>query len=228
MKKKNKKIIIIALVVVALICAVVAIIVHQTTKLTNESYENCALGDVNGDGYINSSDSLIVSSFLNSKMELFETQQKNADVNLDGKVDKEDSEIILSYATGRVRKLPFTGEEETNTGLSDNDKLVQSSNEDAESTVKVVNTWSNGDGTYSYQLNVSIRNLGESRLRGWKTTIAVSDSVKKSKSWDCECEIEDKTIVIEGESIPSETVGVCGVIVTGPENLKLESITTEK
>lgn len=227
-KKSNKKVIIIALVVVAIIGAVVALVVHQATKLTNDSYANCALGDVNGDGYINSNDALIVSSFVNSGTELFETQQKNADVNLDGKVDKADYEIILSYTTGRIRKLPVTGEADTNTPVSDNDKLIQHTSEEAETTVKVVNTWSNGDGTYSYQLNVSVRNLKASRLRGWKTTITAGDSVEKSKSWDCDCEVEDKMIIIEGEAIPTETVGVCGVIVTGPENLKLESVVTEE
>lgn len=223
--KKNKKIIILALVVVAIIGAVLAIVINQTTKITNESYANCALGDVNGDGYINTSDSLLIQKFVQAQVELFETQQKNADVNLDGKIDNTDSELILRYTTGAVRKLPVTND--GGSASSDNSKVVKHKTEKAETTIKVVNKWANGDGKYSYQLNISTRNLKDSRLKGWETTITASGAVELSKSWDCECEIEDNKIVITGDSIPAETVGVCGVIVTGPENLKLESVVTE-
>lgn len=223
--KKNKKIIIIALVVVAIIGAVLAIVISQATKITNESYANCAIGDINGDGYINTSDSLIIQKFMKSQVELFETQQKNADVNLDGKIDSTDAELILGYTTGTVRKLPVTSD--SNSDSSDNSKLVKHKTEKAETTVKIVNKWANGDGKYSYQLNISTRNLKDSRLKGWETTITASGKVELSKSWDCECEIEENKIIITGDSIPAETVGVCGVIVTGPENLKLESVVTE-
>jgi hypothetical protein len=222
--KINKKIIIIALVVIAIIGAVLAVVISQATKITNESYENCAIGDVNGDGYINTNDTLLIQKFMASQADLFETQQKNADVNLDGKIDKADIELILRYTTGTVRKLPVTND---GTGASDNNKFVKCKTEEAETTVKVVNKWANGDGKYSYQLNISTRNLKDSRLKGWKTTITLSDKVEISKSWDCECEIEENKLVIAGESIPTETVGVCGVIITGPENLKLESVVTE-
>lgn len=223
--KKNKKIIIIALIIVAIIGAVLAIVISQATKITNESYANCAIGDVNGDGYINTSDTLLIQKFMKSQAELFETQQKNADVNLDGKIDSTDVEIILKYATGTVRKLPVTSDSSSDS--SDNSKLVKHKTEKAETTVKVVNKWANGDGKYSYQLNISTRNLKDSRLKGWKTTITASGKVELSKSWDCECEIEENKIIITGDSIPAETVGVCGIIVTGPENLRLESVVTE-
>lgn len=225
MKKINKKVIILALVAVAVIGAIVAVIVGQTTKLTNESYANCAIGDVNGDGYINSQDVLLIRSSLAGQTELFENQIKNGDSDADGQLTEKDAEIILKYATGEIRKLPYT--EDSSAGISENDKMIQSSGDESETTVKIVNKWSNGDGTYSYQLNVSVRNLKESSLRGWETVITMSGDVEESKSWDCECEVKDNTITIEGESIPAETVGVCGVIVIGEENLKLESVTTE-
>lgn len=224
MKKTNKKIIIIVLAVIAVICAAVAIIVSQTTKLTNESYENCAVGDVNGDGYINSQDVLLIRSALAGQSELFENQRKNGDTDADGKLTEKDAEIILRYATGEIRKLPYTSD--SSAGISENEKMIQSSTQESETTVKIVNKWANGDGTYSYQLNISLRNLKESRLRGWKTLITLSGDVEESKSWDCECEVNGKTITIEGETIPAETVGVCGVIVIGEENLKLETVET--
>lgn len=223
--KINKKMLIIALVIIAIIGAVLAIVISQTTKITNESYANCAIGDVNGDGYINTSDSLLIQKFVQAQVELFETQQKNADVNLDGKIDNQDSELILRYTTGTVRKLPVT--DGADSGSSDNSKLVRCKTEDVETTVKVVNKWSSGDGKYSYQLNISTRNLKSSRLKGWETTITANSEMEISKSWDCECDIEGNKIIITGDSIPTETVGVCGVIVTGPENLLLESVVTE-
>ncbi len=226
LKKINKKVLIIALVVVAIICAAVALIFNKTTELTNDSYANCALGDVNGDGYINSNDALIIDKFKNKEIELFETQQKNADVNLDSAIDDKDAEIILKYAIGALRKLPLTSDG-NNAGFSENDKLLQSLTEQADSTVQIVNSWDNGDGTYSYQLNVSVKNLSDSRLRGWSTKITLSEDVEKSKSWDCDCEVIGKVITIEGESIPEETATVCGVIVKAPQNLKLLSIATE-
>ena len=224
MKKINKKVIILVLVAVAVIGAAVTVIVSQTTKLTNESYANCAVGDVNGDGYINSQDVLIIRSALAGKSELFENQRKNGDADADGQLTEKDAEIILKYATGSIRKLPYTSE--SSAGISENEKMMQSSTDESETTVKIVNKWSNGDGTYSYQLNVNVRNLKQSRLRGWETVITMSDNVEESKSWDCECEVKDNTITIEGESIPAETVGVCGVIVIGEENLKLETVET--
>ena len=224
MKKSSKKIIILVLVAVAIICAVVAIIVSQTTKLTNESYENCAVGDVNGDGYINSQDVLLIRSALAGHTELFENQRKNGDADADGRLTEKDADVILRYATGEIRKLPYTSD--SSAGISENEKMIQHLSENSETTVKIINKWANGDGTYSYQLNVSLRNLKESRLRGWKTVITLKGGVEESKSWDCECDVSGNIITIEGETIPAETVGVCGVIVIGAENLKLETVET--
>ena len=225
MKKTNKKFIIIAVVAVLVIGIVVGIIVSQANKMTNESYEKCAVGDVNGDGYINSQDVLLIRSAIAGQSELFENQIKNGDADADGKLTEDDEEIILRYATGEIRKLPYT--EGSSSGASENEKMVQSATEDSETTVRILNKWANGDGSYSYQLNVSLRNLKDSRLRGWETVITLSDDVEASKNWDCECDVSGNTITLEGDSIPAATVGVCGVIVTGPENVKLEAVTTE-
>ena len=223
-KKNNKKILIIILLVIALVGAIVAIAVSQATKLTNDSFANCAVGDINGDGYINSNDVLAIRSALISETELFETQRKNGDVNADGELTEQDAKIILRYITGDITKLPYTDSE--NDGISDNDKLIRHTTEDSETTVKVINTWANGDGTYSYQLNINIRNLSSSGIRGWETEITLNDEAEISKNWDCECRIKGETLIIEGETIPEGTVGVCGVIITADKNLKLESVVT--
>ncbi len=226
-KKKfsDKKMVILFLVGLALIFAVVAVVVHFTTKVTDDSYKDCAVGDVDGNGYINSADAKLILDYVAGTAELFDSQKENGDVNLDGKLDNADVELIQAYATGTVKKLPPTGEEETSDTHKEN--YISHISEKAESTVQVENSWSNGDGTYSYQLKINIKNLRDSRLRNWETKIVLSNDVKISKSWDCECSVNGDTLTVEGESIPAEETMSCGVIVTAPENTKVESISTD-
>lgn len=226
-KKKitDKKLIIIFLVGIAILLAAVAVIVHFSTQVTNDSYIDCAIGDVDGNGFINSGDNLLVQKHLNGTGELFESQQKNADVNLDGKLDKLDMELIQMYATGQIAKLPYTGEEDKTENRKEN--AVDFKNEKVESSVQIENSWSNGDGTYSYQLKVTMDNIDDSKLRNWETKVKLSEKAKIIKSWDCESEMQDDTVVITGESISSESTMNCGVIVTAPENMKIVSIVTE-
>ena len=226
-KKKitDKKLIIIFLVGVAVLLAVIAVVVHFSTKVTNDSYIDCAIGDVDGNGFINSGDNLLVQKHLNGTGELFESQQKNADVNLDGKLDKLDMELIQMYATGQITKLPYTSEEDETENRKEN--AVDFKDEKVESSVQLENSWSNGDGTYSYQLKVTMDNIDDSKLRNWETKVKLSEKAKIIKSWDCESEMQDDTVVITGESISSESTMNCGVIVTAPENMKIVSIVTE-
>ena len=55
-KQLNAKKIIIILLSLALLFAALAVIIHFTTRVTNDSYANCAVGDVNGDGRITITD----------------------------------------------------------------------------------------------------------------------------------------------------------------------------
>lgn len=226
-KKKitDKKLIIVFLVGVAILLAAVAVIVHFSTQVTNDSYIDCAIGDVDGNGFINSGDNLLIQKHLNGTGELFESQQKNADVNLDGKLDKLDMELIQMYATGQIAKLPYTGEEDKTENRKEN--AVDFKDEKVESSVQIENSWSNGDGTYSYQLKVTMDNIDDSKLRNWETKVKLSEKAKIIKSWDCESEMQDDTVVITGESISAESTMNCGVIVTAPENMKIVSIVTE-
>ena len=226
-KKKitDKKLIIIFLVGIAILLAAVAVIVHFSTQVTNDSYIDCAIGDVDGNGFINSGDNLLVQKHLNGTGELFESQQKNADVNLDGKLDKLDMELIQMYATGQIAKLPYTGKEDKTENRKEN--AVDFKDDKVESSVQIENSWSNGDGTYSYQLKVTMDNIDDSKLRNWETKVKLSEKAKIIKSWDCESEMQDDTVVITGESISAESTMNCGVIVTAPENMKIVSIVTE-
>ena len=226
-KKKitDKKLIIIFLVGVAVLLAVIAVVVHFSTKVTNDSYIDCAIGDVDGNGFINSGDNLLIQKHLNGTGELFESQQKNADVNLDGKLDKLDMELIQMYATGQIAKLPYTGKEDKTENRKEN--AVDFKDEKVESSVQIENSWSNGDGTYSHQLKVTKDNIDDSKLRNWETKVKLSEKAKIIKSWDCESEMQDDTVVITGESISAESTMNRGVIVTAPENMKIVSIVTE-
>lgn len=224
-KKTNKKVLIIALVVVAVICAIVAIIVSETTKLTNESYENCAIGDVNGDGFINSDDALVITAYINGNVELFETQQQNADVNLDGKLDSEDVDIIHRYSVGVIRKLPYTGESDQS--LWGEGNIIESDNDGVSTTIQLANYWANSDGTYSYQMNVKVANNRITRLRNWETIITFSEQVEIAKSWDCECEADGTTLTADGESISAESMTKFGFVIKAPKGLTVEDIVTE-
>ena len=227
MKKKftNKNKLMFLFIGVAVLLAIVAAVVFFATRVTNDSYANCAVGDVDGNGYINSSDAVLVERYLKGEEDLFDTQIKNGDVNLDGNLDKLDVEIIQKYATGQVKKLPVT-DESTPTQIH-NDSVVYGESEKAKSSVQVENSWSNGDGTYSYQLKVNVENINDSRLRNWETRISLSEDIRILKSWDCECESDGETVIITGETISAGEKMNCGVIVKASKEMKIESITTE-
>ena len=224
-KKINKKILILALVAVAIVCAIIAIIVSATTKLTNESYENCAIGDVNGDGFINSDDALVLTAYINGNAELFDTQQQNADVNLDGKLDNQDVDIIHKYSVGVIKKLPYTGE--STQSLWGEGNIIESDNDGVNTTIQLANYWANPDGTYSYQMNVKVANDRTTRLRKWETIITFNEKVEISKNWDCECEADGETLTADGESISAESMTKFGFVIKAPKGLTVEDIVTE-
>lgn len=74
-------------------------------KDTEESSDNISLGDVNGDGYVNSADVAMVMSnatkyAVEGASSFSEQQKKNADVNQDGYANSADAAIILNYTAG--------------------------------------------------------------------------------------------------------------------------------
>ena len=224
-KKTNKKILVLSLAAVAVVFAIVAIIVSATTKLTNESYENCAIGDINGDGFINSEDALALTAFMNGNAELFESQQLNADVNLDGKLDSQDVDIIHKYSAGTIKKLPYTGE--VNPSLWGEGNIVESDNDGVKTTIQLANYWANSDGTYSYQMNVKVANDRTTRLKNWETVITFSEEIEISKSWDCECDADGNTLTADGEAVASGSMTKFGFVITAPKGLTVEDIATE-
>lgn len=70
----------------------------------NYKYDKILLGDINDDGAVNSSDSLIVLKYSVGSQKLDSTQLKIADINSDGKVNSDDSLAILKISVG-TKKL---------------------------------------------------------------------------------------------------------------------------
>jgi len=95
-------------------------------------------GDVNNDGVVNLTDSLMVSFYLNGIVDLEQSALDNADVNGDGLITKIDAYIILLYDTGSVSSLPQVA---TKYGDVDNDDLVNST--DANRILAYANNSSN-------------------------------------------------------------------------------------
>ena len=226
-KVTDKKKLALILVVAAVLLAGIALIIHHATKLTNESYENCAIGDVDGDGYISASDALLVIQSMTDKDLLFENQKLHADVNKDGKVDSSDALILLRYSVGEIHTIPLNEKEEQEKLENSDRRSAKAETENSLSTVKIINEWDNNDGTHSYQLGITVKNTGKETIEFWSSKILFGCPVKLSKSWDCKCRENSDEINLNGESIPCESAAVCGFIVTAQKGLTINSFETE-
>ena len=65
-----------------------------------------ALGDVNGDGEIDTADAALAYGYYNGKAELTAEQLVRADVNGDGTVDTADAALIYAYYNGKITAFP--------------------------------------------------------------------------------------------------------------------------
>lgn len=70
-------------------------------KINGKEYTAVVLGDTNGDGYIDSRDSLQILRYQVGKFKLKNEYLKSADANHDGEVDSRDSLKILKYQVGK-------------------------------------------------------------------------------------------------------------------------------
>ena len=76
---------------------------------------DASIGDVNGDGVINSGDSLLLMKHLVGQSELNETQRGNADVDKNEVLNSKDALLILQFSNGSSEKIgtPATANENT-------------------------------------------------------------------------------------------------------------------
>lgn len=224
-KQLNTKKIIIILLSLAALFAALAVIIHFTTRVTNDSYANCAVGDVNGDGQINSGDSICIMKHMVDQQDLFENQIKNADVNLDGQVDSSDALLILRYSAGEISAIPYDEQKEMllNSSLKRKQTVTAGS---FTSTAQVVNEWDNNDGTHSYQVNLTIRNDSDSDSDSWKAAVNFDkEIVSLTKSWDCNTFVEGKGVTLGGEEIAAGETASCGFIITAEKDIALIKLT---
>lgn len=224
-KKLNTKKIIVILLSLAVLFAALSVIIHFTTRVTNNSYANCAVGDINGDGKINSSDAVQIVKYLIGSEELFENQIKNADVNLDGEVTSLDALLILRYSVGDISMIPY--DEEKENLLNSSFKRKQTVTEGSfTSTAQIVNEWDNNDGTHSYQINLTIRNDSDSNSDSWKAAVIFDkEVVSLTKSWDCNSFVEGRSVTLGGEEIAAGDSAECGFIITAEKDMALTKLT---
>lgn len=224
-KKLNTKKIIAILLSLAVLFAALSVIIHFSTRLTDKSYKNCAVGDVNGDGKINSGDATLILRYIVGREKLFDNQIKNADVNLDGKTDSMDALLILRYTIGDIASIPY--DEQKEKLLNSSYKRKRTVTEGSfTSTAQVVNEWDNNDGTHSYQVNLTVRNDSDTDSDSWKAALGFDkEIVSLTKSWDCNSFVEGMSVTLGGEYIAAGETAECGFIITAEKDITLKSLT---
>jgi len=68
-------------------------------------WNDFTLGDVNGDGKIDTTDARLVLQAIVNKYTLTDTQKMAADVNTDGKIDTVDARLILQYIVRKITEF---------------------------------------------------------------------------------------------------------------------------
>lgn len=227
-KKNRKKTLIIILVCAAVVLAASAVIVHFATRVTNESYANCSIGDVNGDGYINAIDSLLIIESTTDGSLLFENQKKLADVNNDGEVNSSDSLILLRYTVGEIDSIPYDDSAPGAQGIKTPVRFVETESNNLKFSADIENKWKNTDGSYSYQVSCKLKNSGQAVVMNWQTAVKFSGKTEITKEWDCKCTSKSGTVTIDGDYIYAMTESTFGFIVKGHEGLSIDSVSINK
>ena len=79
--------------------------VSETVTVIDESSDNYAKGDVNGDGQVNLLDLRLVLRHICGKTELSDAQLKAGDLDGSGKVDLLDLRKLLRFICGKITEL---------------------------------------------------------------------------------------------------------------------------
>lgn len=224
-KKFNSKTAIIILLVSAVLFAGAAVWVHFSTRYTDKSFKNCAMGDVNGDGYINSFDALSIMRNSVGEEKLFDTQLKNADVNSDGDVNSADVLVLLRYSVGEVKNLPYDDSDEK---APEKKRVgVVSDDDDRRVEVQIANRWKDENGKNAYQLKITVKNKGSDYIDDWELGVDIGCKAKISDKWDCKCHLKDSKLTVSGDGVTSKSTAVCGIILTTADEIELKSLSFE-
>ncbi len=80
--------------------------VQQAVKALLATASGATLGDINGDGAINTTDARLALQYAVEKITLTESQIALGDVNRDGVVNTTDARLILQYAVEKIDSFP--------------------------------------------------------------------------------------------------------------------------
>ena len=102
--------------------------VGSTVKKADEnnfySVETYKLGDINGDGTINSTDVMLIIRYINGKPSLFDIntklKEKIADVDGDGTITENDATLFRQYRAGSIQTFPAGAPLEERKGITSN------------------------------------------------------------------------------------------------------------
>lgn len=102
-----------------IIAAALALVTLASATVFGVFAQNAKIGDVNGDGKINSGDALAVLQYATGIVKLSSDALTIADVSADKKVNSADALMILQYATGIIKTFPAESQK-------DDDKIPES------------------------------------------------------------------------------------------------------
>ena len=77
-----------------------------TSRTYDIALKKAMLGDVTGDGMVDSQDATLVYAFANGKQAPDATQIAAADVNGDGAIDSQDATLVYAFANGKLLAFP--------------------------------------------------------------------------------------------------------------------------
>lgn len=94
---------------------IAACIGYATVVVPNVSADTNRLGDINGDGYINSADASILINYLSGNCEI--SRHNAADLNFDGVISMEDYDRLMAYMANTLSLPTYTSAELTVAGM---------------------------------------------------------------------------------------------------------------
>lgn len=203
------------LISIIIISAIITIIALASSGLAVKLGSSPSPGDINGDGVINSVDSLILMKYIVGQGELDEVQCNNADVDKNDVLNSKDALLILQFSSGASEKIgtPAAAEESTEPQAEQTSSQSEQSTEPTSQeettqieyersgtsdnaayfstdkntyfTARITNKWKDSNGKNMYQIDIRIKNNSEKSIYNTSGYISFSSDAKIEKSWNC-------------------------------------------
>ena len=153
------------------------------------SAEGLALGDVNGDSFINSADALAALTYSVGKREFTSEEFKRAEVTADGQVNSADALDILRYSVGLIKSFKASGKVDASDAVAAYNKAIEKV-KTARPSYKFIQTTSTdiGDVKVSsnsiYLTDEKLREIEESMKEQYKSDPRTYTRIAKQNSDD--------------------------------------------